>query len=187
MSTQAIRELVADLETVTAQLDDTSEIVARVAQLAKPLADDTSWIEPRFFDGDEAQGFGVTVLHEGPDHGLLVETVCWLPGHGVAPHDHQTWGVVIGLEGTERNIHWRRLDDGTRQGHAEIAPHEDVIVGRGDSVCLLPDDIHSVRNEGTEPSLSLHIYGKSLAHLARSEFDPRARTRRPCPQRRRSR
>ena len=187
MATETIRRLVADLKAVTAEHDDPCEIVTRVADLTRPLAEDTSWIEPRFLEGDAAQGFGVTVLHEAPDHGLLVETVCWLPGGGVAPHDHQTWGVVIGLRGTERNVSWRRLDDGTREGHAEITPDEDIVVGPGDCVCLRPDDIHSVRNEGTEPSLSLHIYGKNLAHLARSEFDPQARTRRPCPRRERKR
>lgn len=57
----------------------------------------------------------------------------------------------------------------------------------GDCLRFMPDDIHSVRNEGEAPSLSLHIYGRSLAHLARSEFDPAIKAQRPCPQRERSR
>ena len=50
-------------------------------------------------------------------------------------------------------------------------------------MALLPDDIHSVRNEGDTPSLSLHMYGKALAKVERSEFDPINKTQRPCPQR----
>ena len=187
MSAQAVSDLVAKLKGVMAAPGEPAEIAARVAALAQPLAEDTSWIEPRCFDGNEEQGFAVTILHEEPDHTLLVETVCWLPGRGVAPPDHQTWGVVIGLEGTERNVNWRRLDDGAREGYADLEVDQEIVVTRGDTVLLMPDDIHSVRNEGETPSLSLHIYGKSLAHVARSEFDPIAKTQRLCPQRVRAR
>ena len=58
--------------------------------------------------------------------------------------------------------------------------HE-VVVKKGDVVAFLPDDIHSVRNDGDTTTLSLHIYGKSLAHIQRSEFDPEAKIQRPCP------
>ena len=187
MSQQAIQNLVTKLRTVVAEPGAPAEIAERVAALAQPLAWDTSWVEPRLFEADEAQGFGVTILHEEADHGLLVETVCWLPGRGVAPHDHQTWGVVIGLDGVERNINWRRLDDGSRAGYAELVQREDMTVERGDTLQFMPDDIHSVRNDGGEPSLSLHIYGRSLAYVERSEFDPITRVQRPCPQRLRAR
>jgi predicted metal-dependent enzyme (double-stranded beta helix superfamily) len=187
MSGQAIQDLVTKLRSVAAEPGTPDETARRVAALARPLAEDTSWIEPRLFEANEAQGFGVTILHEEAEHGLLVETVCWLPGRGVAPHDHRTWGVVIGLKGSERNINWRRLDDGSRAGYADLAQDENIIVERGDTVLLMPDDIHSVRNEGEEPSLSLHIYGRSLAHVNRSEFDPITKVQRPCPQRVRAR
>lgn len=187
MSHSVIADLVDELRTLAERHLEPAEMAAEVDRLARPLADDRGWIEPRCYEAPETQGFGVTILHEEPDHSLLVETVCWLPGRGVAPHDHQTWGVVVGLDGRERNTGWRRLDDGSREGYAEIVPDREVIVEPGDVVRLMPDDIHSVRNDGTEPSLSLHIYGRSLAHLARSEFDPVAKVQRPCPQRLRSR
>ena len=42
----------------------------------------------------------------------------------------------------------------------------------GDICTLLPNDIHSGHNEGDVPSVSLHIYGRSLAFTDRREFDP---------------
>ena len=116
----------------------------------------------------------------------MVSTVCWLPGRGVPPHDHQTWGVVVGLDGTEHNFDWRRLDDGSKPGYAEIVKHADVLVGPGDAVTFMPDDIHSVSNSSQTPTLSLHIYGKSLTHVDRHEFNPAAKTVGPCPQRARN-
>ena len=46
-----------------------------------------------------------------------------------------------------------------------------------------PDDIHSIRNDSGAPSLSLHLYGRSLAATGRSEFNPLAETVAPCPKR----
>ena len=127
-----------------------------VAALAQPLAEDQSWVEPRCYEADNAEGIGEAFLHRAPDHSLVVETVCWQAGSGVAPHDHQTWGVVVGLDGEEINTMWRRLDDGTREGHArqargapprpELERASEVTLRRGDVIKLLPDDIHSVAN-----------------------------------------
>jgi predicted metal-dependent enzyme (double-stranded beta helix superfamily) len=182
-----IEALVRDLRDITARGTDNRAIAKQVMPLAKRLAEDTGWIEAGFYDCNEEQGFGITVLHEESDHSLLVEAIAWLPGRGVAPHNHMTWGVVLGLDGNERNINWERRDDGAKPGYADLAVRNEVLVGPGDVLAFMPDDIHSVRNEGGKPTLSLHIYGKSLAHIDRSEFDPEAKIERPCPKRVRSR
>jgi len=182
-----IGEFVRQLRDITAATGDKREIIQKVRPLARRLAEDTSWVRPSFYDCSEEQGFGINVLHEEPDYSLLVEAIAWLPGRGVMPHDHQTWGVVVGLDGDEKNMNWERRDDGSRPGYADLAVRNEVIVRRGDVLGFLPDDIHSVRNEGEKPSLSLHIYGKSLAHIDRSEFDPERKIERPCPKRIRNR
>lgn len=187
MSGYSIASLVTDLKSIAAQHHDDREIVKRVMPLAERMAVDKGWVKADFYEGDDEQGFGVTVLHEEPDHTLLIETIAWLPGRGVKPHDHQTWGVVVGLDGREKNINWRRHDDGSKPGHADIDVNHEVVVGPGEVIAFMPDDIHSVLNEGEKTTLSLHIYGKSLIHVARSEFDPEAKTIRPCPKRSRKR
>lgn len=186
MSAAGIPELVAGIKEVLARTTDPAVITQSVAALAKPLAADLNWLQPRCYQADEAQGIGIAVLHEEPDHTLLVETVCWLPGRGVAPHDHQTWGVVVGLEGEECNVTWSRQDDGGTAGYAELEKAQEVIMRNGDVCRLLPHEIHSVRNDGDELSMSLHIYGRNLAHVSRSEFDPIASIQRPCPVRKRN-
>lgn len=183
---RAIADFVAELRGITAASTDEREIIQKIRPLARRLAEDTSWVKPAFYDCDEAQGFGISILHEEPDT-LLVEAIAWLPGRGVAPHDHQTWGVVVGLDGDETNVNWERRDDGSRPGYADLAVRNEVIVRRGDVLGFLPDDIHSVQNGGEQASLSLHIYGKSLAHIDRSEFDPERKIERPCPKRVRNR
>lgn len=176
---------VQDLQGITAAEQDIKSIIRSVTPLAKRIASDIGWVKPSFYDCDADQGFGITVLHEEPQR-LLVEAIAWLPGRGVAPHDHQTWGVVVGLDGPETNLNWRRQDDGSTPGRADVVLQNEVVVGAGDVIGFLPYDIHSVKNDSDQTTLSLHIYGKSLAHIDRSEFDPAAGTVRPCPKRKRN-
>lgn len=172
---------VADLRRLSAEHNDPKDLLPEVAPLAAKLSAEPGLIRPEFYEVDESQGIGITVLHEEADHSLLVETIVWAPGKGVLPHDHQTWGVVVGLDGVERNTIWKREDAGDTPGRAELKAAHETDVGKGETIVFMPDDIHSVRNLGDAPTLSLHIYGKSLAHVNRSEFDPEANAVRPCP------
>jgi predicted metal-dependent enzyme (double-stranded beta helix superfamily) len=176
-----IEALVEDLKRLDAANAAPKDLLNQIAPLAERVAQDQSWVQPSFYEVDETQGIGITVLHEEPDHSLLVEVIVWAPGKGVSPHDHQTWGVVVGLDGTERNTFWQRKDDGSRKGHAILKAHHEADVGKGQTIVFMPDDIHSVQNLTERPSLSLHIYGKNLAFTGRSEFDTESNTMRPCP------
>jgi predicted metal-dependent enzyme (double-stranded beta helix superfamily) len=108
-----------------------------------------------------------------------VFAVSWLPGGGAAPHNHLTWSVVAGVDGVERNTFWRRLDDGSRSGYAEIRPQGDKLFGPGDVMTLMPDAIHSVVNDTGAVTVSLHTYGMHLNYTGRLEFDPDRNTTGP--------
>jgi predicted metal-dependent enzyme (double-stranded beta helix superfamily) len=183
VSDYSIDQFIADATAIVAEGLDNRQVLQKMVPLAKRVSQDTSWVQLDFYDCDEEQGFGITMLHVADDESLSVQTVCWLPGRGVAPHDHQTWGIVVGLDGVEKNVNWLRQDDGSRPGYADIAAHHEVMVGAGDACSFLPDDIHSVENDGDKPTLSLHLYGAVLANNERSEFDPEAKVQRPCPKR----
>ena len=179
----AIRDLVLALNGITDDETDPAVIIERVKPIAVNLAEETSWVRSKFYEVDEMQGIGINILNQEDNDTNLVEVISWLPGFGVAPHDHQTWGVVVGIDGTEMNIEWRRLDDGSEPGYAELKKYRETKVSKGDVLTFMPNDIHSVRNDSDRPSLSLHIYGRVLANLERSEFDPINKCQYPCPQR----
>ena len=186
MATSAISDLVAGIKDVLVRTDEPAEIKQTVAALAEPLARDTSWLEPRCYEAEDDQGDSVWLIIIRSSVLIEVKTVCWLPGRGVAPHDHQTWGVVVGIEGEECNVMWRREDDRSKPGYAKLVQDSEVVMTNGDVCRLLPDEIHSVRNSSDELSMSLHIYGRNLAHVDRSEFDPVNSIERPCPVRKRT-
>jgi predicted metal-dependent enzyme (double-stranded beta helix superfamily) len=74
---------------------------------------------------------------------------------------------------------WKRLDDRSRPGHADLRSSGSKKIRPRDVYTLPSDAIHSVTNETQRVTLSLHIYGKHLNHTGRSQFDPAAQTERP--------
>jgi len=168
-----IGDLAADLRRITAETSDHKEIIRRVGPLAKRLAANTdSWLLDDYYSCDEAQGWGVHLLHEEPNHDLAVFAVAWLPDRGTPPHDHGTWAVVVGVDGDETNINWRRLDDGSKAGYARIEKFHEVVAKPGQVMAFLPGDIHTVWNDTDRITLSLHIYGRHINYTDRARFDP---------------
>jgi predicted metal-dependent enzyme (double-stranded beta helix superfamily) len=150
-----------------------ARILERVAAVAcEAAARKAEWLRPEMRVVDPQQGFGVHELHVEPGFGLTVLVVNWLPGRGTPPHDHGTWAVVAGLDGTECNRFWQRLDDRSVPGHARIVPMGERDFGDGDVLRLPAGAIHSVRNTTDRTATSLHIYGRHVNHAQRSQFDP---------------
>lgn len=162
---------VDDLRDISAGAADDREIVSKVRPLARRLALAKTWLKPEHYECNEEQGFGVHLLHEEPDHTLAVFAVSWLPGRGAPPHNHGTWAVVAGVDGPEENSFWDRVDDGTREGHAEIAKRAEKLFSEGEVIAMQPDHIHSVMNHSDAVTVSLHTYGMHVNHTGRSQYD----------------
>jgi predicted metal-dependent enzyme (double-stranded beta helix superfamily) len=175
-----LARFVADLRRARAEGGDEKAMLRRVRPLALRLAAEKDcWLTPGMCRPDPEQGFGVHILHEEADHALTVFVATWLPGRGAPPHDHGTWAVVAGIEGVERNTFWRRIDDRSRPGHAELEPAGEKALGPGAAVALPAGTIHSVRNDTPLTTVSLHVYGMHVNHTVRSQFDPDRRTEAP--------
>jgi predicted metal-dependent enzyme (double-stranded beta helix superfamily) len=166
-----LEQYVNDLKAITAETSDEAEIIRQVGPLAQRVVADKSWLQPKHYETDEEQGFGVHLLHQEADHSLAVILVNWLPGRGTPPHDHGTWAVVVGIEGTERNVRYKRLDDRSNPDHAELAVKEDFAANEDELVCIKTGGIHRVTNETERMTLSLHTYGRHINHTNRSQFD----------------
>jgi predicted metal-dependent enzyme (double-stranded beta helix superfamily) len=134
----------------------------------------------RYREIDAEQGFGLHLLHEEENHDLAVFVISWAPGKGLAAHNHKTWAVVAGIEGQEHETNYRRLDDGSQPGFADLEKTHEETLFPGTAVCCMLEDIHSVWNNGTELAVSLHTYGRHLNHTGRSVFDVTAKSETPC-------
>jgi predicted metal-dependent enzyme (double-stranded beta helix superfamily) len=178
MQTQSytLDQFLVDFKAVTSVDSNAKDILKRIQPLAQSLAASDDLRGRIRKECDPVQGFGFQMLHEEPDHTLAVAVLSWLPGRGTPPHDHGTWGVVVGVEGDEVNVFWKRTDDGSRPGHAELQRLSEKVFKPGEAMALTPSIIHSVRNDSDKISVSLHIYGKNINFTNRSRFDVENRT-----------
>jgi predicted metal-dependent enzyme (double-stranded beta helix superfamily) len=79
--------------------------------------------------------------------------------------------VVVGIEGVEHNVRYKRLDDRTNPDYAELAVKQDMNASEGELVCVKTGGIHKVTNETERMTLSLHTYGRHINHTNRSQFN----------------
>jgi predicted metal-dependent enzyme (double-stranded beta helix superfamily) len=176
MSAYPLAHFVGDLEFVLTAAGSERDVLEAVGPLAQKFAAEMTRPEADAFTWHDKYGMGDLELYQAPDDGLFIALGAWQPGHGVPPHDHGTWTVVVGLEGEEHNTLWRRRDDGSRPGFAEIDKLDTTRLGPGQVIAMTTEDIHSVDNSGNAVSYTLHVYGQNLAATGRRQYDPEAQT-----------
>ncbi|WP_374444453.1 rhodanese-like domain-containing protein [Stella sp.] len=147
-----------------------------IAAEVMALAAKTDLFPPAHFPVAGGKGT-IYRLSEDADHRFALYASAGVPGKAQPPHDHTTWAVISGVYGEERNVFWKRTDDGAASGRATIEETGGKTVRRGNAVSFGPDEIHSIHVEGKVPSLHLHMYGMSLERLpARLAFEPASGT-----------
>ena len=168
-----IADYAAELRAIVARTDKESTIMSQVRVAAVKLAANRDdWLKPEHFEYLRDRGSGLHVLHEEPDHTLMVFAACFKPGKVTPIHDHGTWAVVAGVSGEECNAIFKRVDDGEKPGHAKIEQSSEKSFGFGDVLCMPSGTFHTVTNRTDDVSVSLHTYGMNTNHTVRSQFDP---------------
>jgi len=109
-------------------------------------------------------------LAEDADHAFALFAVSERRGNMSPPHDHTTWAVIAGIEGEELNRLYERLDDESVAGKADVREVGQTVIGAGEAVAFLPDDIHSIACVTDTPTLNFHLYGMSIAHLPKRKM-----------------
>ena len=112
------------------------------------------------------------LLQDDPDGRFAIYMLALNPGNASKPHNHTTWAVVSAVEGQELNKVYRRIDDGSQEGRAQLEQVREVLVEPGTGIALMPEDIHSIHTTGTSSTRHLHCYGLALERLdERQGFD----------------
>lgn len=123
------------------------------------------------------------LLQEDPDGRFALYLLALNPGNSTKPHDHTTWAVVTAVDGQELNRVYRRTDDASVAGRAQLEMVREVMVEPGRGIALMPEDIHSIHTFGTGTTRHLHVYGLALEKLdQRQGFDTEQGTVQPYNQ-----
>ena len=115
---------------------------------------------------------GSYALYQG-DSGLLITAVVWGPGDHASPHDHRTWGLIGIMDNTLTETRFRRVDDRSREGYAQLEQDRKSNYKAGEITLLIPDvdEIHQMDNFTDRPTVEVHVYGKDLRGLNRSRYN----------------
>ena len=164
-----LKDLIADLERITSSASALEKIVSQAKPLLARFVSNADSIAPQFKERG-ATTYGRYLLHRAPLFNIT--TVVWGPGDGAKAHNHDTWGLVGVVENELQETRFRRRDDGSKEGYADL---EIIDVNRntaGMVSTLLPpgDDIHAMLNVTEKNTVEVHIYGKDLANMQRLQF-----------------
>jgi predicted metal-dependent enzyme (double-stranded beta helix superfamily) len=165
-----LQQFIEDLDRITRAQNAPAKIVAEAKPLLAELVKNPDCIEPRFKQHG-GKVYGRYMLHRAPL--FNVTSVVWGPGDGAKPDNHDTWGLVGVLENELQETRFRRCDDGSREGHAEleIKTVNSNSAGMVSTLLAPEDDIHEMLNVTRKNTVEVHVYGKDLANMARLQFD----------------
>lgn len=164
---------VADAQALLRRLGATDAGFAAVAERLRRLA-----AEPSILDRAELAGLhgsaGATILCEGADGSALM-LACFPPEEQTPVHNHNSWGIVCVVRGTDRYLRWEREDDGSDPARARLRMADERTLRTGEVLWFHepPHDIHS--QQGIDaPAWELVYFGRNPNTLPRAYFDPEA-------------
>jgi len=160
----AVAATIGRVRAIEARLGPTLDALDAIKPELIALAAETALFPEAHFPVTTGKGT-IYRLSEDGDHRFALYASAGAPGKAQPPHDHTTWAVISGVYGEERNVFYRRVDDGAVPGRATLGETGGITVRRGNAVAFLPDEIHAIHVEGQKPALHLHLYGRSLEHL----------------------
>ena len=169
-SKYSLQQFIADLDRITRGQNSPQRIVAEAKPLLAELVKNPDCIAPQFKKRG-ATVYGRYMLHRAPL--FNVTSVVWGPGDGAKAHNHDTWGLVGVVENELQETRFRRRDDGSKEGFAdlEIKSVNSNTAGMVSTLLAPEDDIHEMLNVTQKNTVEVHVYGKDLANMQRLQFD----------------
>ena len=150
---------IQDLRAAWSKLPDMEARMKKGQQLLEALVKDEG-LRQASRSWPSTEGRKNLLFYEDPDYGFAINGVVRIPGRKGSIHDHAhawtAYGLLVGTESLER---FRRIDDRSKEGHAELEL-ESVTQGTPGKVDLVPPfDIHAEQGGPT----------RSVAIILRSE------------------
>jgi predicted metal-dependent enzyme (double-stranded beta helix superfamily) len=156
----AFEKFIQDLRAAWAEFPDIEARMKKVVQLLEGLVKDPT-LREHSRSWPSTDGHKNLLFYEDPDYGFVINGVVRVAGQPGRAHDHaHAWTAYGVLEGVEKLERYRRLDNGEKEGFADIEI-ESVTEGKAGKVDLVPPfDVHAEAGA---------IGGRSVAVIVRSE------------------
>ena len=174
---QAVTETVGRVRLIEQQHGVNYDALGKIRDELIDLTRNKEMFPRSSFPITEDGGSAVYRISEDSDHRYALYASVGAVGKLVPPHNHTTWAVIVGVYGDELNRFYQRTDDASTEGYAELEETGSSVVHHGNGVVFLPDDIHAISTDDSEPTVHLHMYGLALDYLhERLVFDQAGKT-----------
>jgi len=163
-----IRDIESSLGITRASLQAISAVLQKLAQ-REDLFSFTDFPPPDAASGKTSTRYYLNREGAGEDtdkNDIALYLNSIIPGKTTIPHNHDTWAVIVAIKGEELNRLYQRDDDGSNPEQARISLTRELTVQPGTPISFLPDDLHSIHVQGTQPTLHFHLYGRPLDTLS---------------------
>ncbi|MPZ38382.1 MAG: hypothetical protein GEU95_09985 [Rhizobiales bacterium] len=130
-------------------------------------------------DWPSTEGHKNLLLYVDPDFDFVINAVVRVPGRKGSIHDHADAWVLYGLlDGTESLERYDRIDDGSKEGYAEVKLSS-VTTGTQGKVDLVPPRAIHAEQGGDNRSVAIIVRSQKLGQgtVLQGRYDPAARTR----------
>ena len=137
-----------------------TEVPCRIAAALQPVLAIPDLLTPEQ-RAVPARGYARNDLFICPSGHFSVLAVVWPAGIVSPIHDHKTWCAFGVYEGTIRETRYEPACADAEGEDTAARILSSVDLGAGDVAHLPIDaaDIHCMHNPGTEPAVSIHVYG----------------------------
>ena len=168
---------VADLRAIWAAENDNQRRMERAKPLLERLVMDQG-LKAHSALWPSTEGYKNLLLYVDPQYHFAINAVVRAPGRTGSVHDHADAWVLYGvLDGSESLERYERIDDGMRDGHAELRLVS-VTTGTQGKVDLVPP--HAIHAEQGGPTRSVAIIVRSQrlgeGTILQRAYDPTAQT-----------
>jgi predicted metal-dependent enzyme (double-stranded beta helix superfamily) len=170
-------KFIRDLRAIWAASPDNKTRMEQAKPLLEALVRDNG-LKTHSASWPSTEGGKNLLFYVDPEHHFVVNGVVRVPGRKGSVHDHADAWVLYGvLDGTESLERYHRVDDGTRQGYAEVALTSVTTGSQGKVDLVPPHDIHAEQG-GPTRSVAVIVRSQKLGEgtVLQRRYDPKANT-----------
>jgi hypothetical protein len=143
------------------------KVAALMEKLFAGTNPDDPWMSELIRDGKPARE-----LYRDPELGFIQMGHIHKHGHGNKPHDHGPCWVVYGsYRGVTEITKYKRTDDGTQEGIAQLKKERLDRLTSGVCIPYLPGDIHST-HAVEAPAVVFRFLSYDLEKIERYRYNP---------------
>jgi predicted metal-dependent enzyme (double-stranded beta helix superfamily) len=163
-----LTEVEDNLRLTTAEARDEESCLSGLRMLVRKLILNCYTVKTRLPEPNQKTGVSIVMLYDELGFPMTIQTEMNLTGTTSTIHNHGTWGVVMVLQGKQKNTFWQRVP--TTEFPNKIERVGERIIEPGDIISFTTEAIHRIEAVGEEPTITFNLYGETHGSK-RFQFD----------------